>query len=168
LRSPNVGTNDLALAFKSLGEELASGQTNGDEIEFLVRVEGTPRDLHPITREEVYRVAGEALRNAFQHAQAGRIELAIRYGERQLGLHVRDNGRGFDPQSGELARAGHWGLAGMRERAELIDGQLEVWSDLQSGTEVVLTIPASNAYKNSPVRRRAPMFSKRQFARTNS
>ena len=64
--------------------------------EFHVEVEGTPRDLHPILRDEIYRIAGEAMRNAFKHAQARRIEVEIRYDERQFRLRVRDDGKGID------------------------------------------------------------------------
>jgi signal transduction histidine kinase len=120
----------------------------------FVDVEGTPRDVRPILRDEIYRIAGEALRNAFRHAQARRIEVTIWYGERQFRLRVRDDGRGIAPEVlDERGRAGHWGLAGMRERAELIGGQLEIWTQQESGTQVELSVPASLAYGTSPARR---------------
>src|ERR1700692_4924437 len=96
LRSSTVVTNDLALAINTLGEELAGGETNPHAAEFHVGVEGTPQDFHPILRDEVYRIAGEALRNAFRHAEARRIEVEIRYDERKFGLRVRDDGKGID------------------------------------------------------------------------
>jgi signal transduction histidine kinase len=116
-------------------------------------VEGTPRNLHPILRDEVYRITAEALRNAFRHAQAGQIEVDIAYGEKEFTLRVRDDGTGIDREvlSGD-GREGHFGLHGMRERAELIGGRLVVWSEVASGTEVELTIPASKAYTKSPRR----------------
>jgi len=155
LRSAAAVTNDLALAINTLGEELAGGETNQNAAEFHVVVEGTPRDLHPILRDEVYRIAGEAMRNAFKHAQARRIEVEIRYDERQLRLRVRDDGKGIDPKLlNEDGRAGHYGLGGMRERAKLMGGKLAVWSELDSGTEVELKIPASRAYEIRPARRR--------------
>jgi len=129
-------------------------------------VEGTPREVHPILRDEIYRIAGEALRNAFRHAQARRIEVTIWYGERQFRLRVRDDGKGIDPEVlDEQGRAGHWGLTGMRERAEVIGGQLEIWSQQECGTQVELSIPASHAYGKSPARR-FRLFAKK--ARTNS
>ena len=133
----------MASAPKSTGQ-------NGPE--FRVQVEGTPRDLAPLVRDEVHRIANEALRNAFRHAQAGRIEVEIRYDQRRLRLRVQDNGKGIDPKvlSGG-GRAGHYGLAGMHERAKLLGGKLAVWSELDSGTEIELTIPASVAYLRSPV-----------------
>jgi signal transduction histidine kinase/ligand-binding sensor domain-containing protein len=154
LRSSAVESNDLARAIGSLGEELAGDESSSSRVESFVEVEGTPRDIHPILRDEIYRIAGEALRNAFRHAQARRINVAIGYGERQFRLRVRDDGTGIDPEVlDQQGRAGHWGLAGMRERAELIGGELEIWSRRESGTQVELSIPASLAYGKSPGRR---------------
>ena len=156
LRSSAFVTNDLACAITTLGQELASGETNANEAGFHVEVEGTPRDLHPILRDEVYRIAGEALRNAFKHAQAQRIEVEIHYDERQLRLRVRDDGKGIDAKHlNEDGRPGHFGLRGMRERAKLMGGKLTVWSELDSGTEVELRVPASRVYETSPARRRS-------------
>jgi signal transduction histidine kinase len=123
---------------------------------FRVMVEGTPRTLHPILRDELYRIASEALRNAFRHAAARQIEVEIRYDERQLRLRVRDDGKGIDAKilSGD-GRAGHFGLHGMRERSKLIGGKLAVWSELDSGTEVELSVPASRAYEKSSSSRRS-------------
>jgi signal transduction histidine kinase/ligand-binding sensor domain-containing protein len=147
LRSSTVETNDLAVAIRTIGEELAADETNQSFAVFQVEVEGTPRNLQPILRDEVYRLAGEALRNAFWHAQARRIEVEIRYDEKQFRLRVRDDGKGIDPKVlGEEGREGHYGLHGMRERAKLVGGKVAVWSKRYSGTEVELTIPASIAY----------------------
>ncbi len=156
LRSSTAVTNDLACAITTLGEELATSEINQNSAIFHVAVEGTPQNLHPILRDEVYRIAGEAVRNAFKHAQARRIEVEIRYGERQLRLWVRDDGKGIDPKHlNEHWRAGHYGLRGMRERTKLMRGKLAVWSELDSGTEVELSIPASTAYAASPAPRRS-------------
>src|SRR4029077_16072819 len=119
LRASAVAVNDLARAIGSLGEQLAVNQAGQPSPDFQVNVEGTSRDLAPLVRDEVYRIAGEALRNAFRHAQAGRIEGGIWYYRRQLRLRVRDNGKGIDPKVlGEGSRAGHHGLPGMQERAK--------------------------------------------------
>jgi len=156
LRSSTVVTNDLACAITTLGQELAGGETNPNATEFHVQVEGTTRDLHPILRDEVYRIAGEAVRNAFTHAQARRIEVEIRYDERQFRLRVRDDGKGIAPKlMNEDGPTGHYGLRGMRERAKLLGGKLAMWSELDSGTELELRIPASRAYETSPARRRS-------------
>jgi signal transduction histidine kinase len=160
LRSSTVESNDLARAIRGSGrrtaggEDLAGDESNSSRVESFVDVEGTPRDVHPILRDEIYRIAVEALRNAFRHAQARRIEVTIWYGERQFRLRVRDDGKGIDPGVlDQQGRAGRWGLAGMRERAELIGGRLEIWSQRESGTQVELSIPGSLAYGNSPARR---------------
>jgi signal transduction histidine kinase/streptogramin lyase len=154
LRSSTVETNDLAMAISALGEELAADGTIADSALFRMAVEGTPRNLHPILRDEVYRIAGETLRNAFRHAQARQIEVEIHYDARQFRLRVRDDGKGIDPEIlGEDPRPGHFGLHGMRERAKIVGGQLDVWSELDSGTEVELSIPASRAYATPSTRR---------------
>ncbi|HVO99314.1 MAG TPA: ATP-binding protein [Bryobacteraceae bacterium] len=149
LRSPAVAPNDLVNAVESLAEELAARQTaaDGDAAGFWVTVEGAPRELDPSRQVEIYRIAGEALRNAFRHARARRIEIEVRYDTRQLRVRVRDNGIGID--AGLLSqegRGGRWGLRGMHERANRLGGRLEFWSKAGVGTEVELTVPASFAY----------------------
>ena len=151
LRMSTVEKNDLGVAVRTIGEELAAG--NGVSAKFDVIVEGQPHDLRPILRDEVYRIAAEALRNAFQHSQAGQIEVGIGYGEKEFTLHVRDNGSGIDRGVlGSHGREGRFGLHSMRERAELVGGKLTIWSELHSGTEIELIIPASKAYTKSPRR----------------
>ena len=156
LRPSTLAGNDLALAITMLGEELAAHPTDNQSPRFRVQVEGTPRELAPILRDEVYRIVSEALRNAFRHAHATRIEVEIRYDPDQLRLRVRDDGEGIDQKV--LAgggRAGHYGLPAMNERAKLVGGELAIWSELESGTEAELTIPASIAYTKSAVARRS-------------
>src|ERR1700730_15364768 len=156
LRSSTVETSDLAFTINTLGQELASSETNPNAAEFHVAVEGTPRNLNPILRDDIYRIAAEALRNAFRHAQAHGIEAEIHYDEQQLRLRIRDDGKGIDAKhlDGD-GYAGHYGLHGMRERANFVGGTLTVWSEFGSGTEVELNIPALRAYETSPARRRS-------------
>ncbi|MGA3306936.1 MAG: two-component regulator propeller domain-containing protein, partial [Stellaceae bacterium] len=118
IRSSTTVTNELSHAVTALGEELA-GSHNGEDgpATFRVSVEGTPRDLRPILRDDIYRIAREALQNAFRHAQASQIEAEITYGDSLLRLRVRDDGKGIDPKHLQAGRDGHWGLPGMRERA---------------------------------------------------
>jgi len=148
LRTSAVMENDLAKAVEAVGKELAAHQrgSSGEAPAFSLEVEGTLQDLHPIMRDEIYRIAGEALRNAFHHARAQRIEAEIRYDPSQLRVRVRDDGIGMDTTVLDKGRAGHYGFPGMRERARGIGGQLEVLSELGAGTEVELTVPASVAY----------------------
>jgi len=146
LRESTVQCNDLALAIGMVGEELAT-ESNGQRPAFHVAVEGESRDLHPILRDEIYRVAAEALRNAFRHAQARQIEVEIRYDDEQFRLRVRDDGKGMDSAVlAQQSKEGHYGLPGMRERATLIGGKLTVWSEVDAGTEVELRMPGGVAY----------------------
>jgi signal transduction histidine kinase/ligand-binding sensor domain-containing protein len=150
LRSSTLITNDLARALTSLGEELVAEQNGKDPVAFYVEVEGASRDLHPILMDEVYRIASEAIRNAFHHSGASRIEADICYGERQFRLRIRDNGKGMDPSVlEEGGRVGHYGLPGIRERAQSVGASLAIRSTLDSGTEVELTLPAPLAYVKS-------------------
>ena len=147
LRSGGLNTVDLGEAISKFGKDLLRVTTTGTGPEFSVQVEGTPRSLNPIVRDEVYRIGVESLRNAVRHANARRIEVDLRYSEGGLRLRVRDNGKGIDPVVlGQEHIPGHWGLRGMRERAKLIGGTFEVWSQLGTGTEAELTIPAASAY----------------------
>ena len=146
LRDSTTQTNDLALAISTLGEELATDST-GHRPAFRVAVEGESRDLHPIRRDEVYKIAAEALRNAFLHANAKQVEVEIRYDDESFRLRVRDDGKGIDAAVlSAQSREGHYGLPGMRERATLIGGKLTIWSEVDAGAEVELRVPASIVY----------------------
>lgn len=129
-------SQDLAEAFSRIPQEL------GIELraDFRVIVLGTPRGLDPGIREETYRIGREALVNAFRHSQARRVEAVLEYGAKRFTLRVRDNGCGIDPQILRDGRDGHWGLAGMRERADKIRANLRVRSRAGRGTEVELSI----------------------------
>ena len=158
LRKSTVQKNDLAIAINALGEELPT-DASGNRPAFRVAVEGTSRDLHPILRDEIYKTAAEALRNAFRHAKARKVEVEIRYDDEQFRLRVRDDGRGIDPAVlSRQGSEGHFGLRGMRERATLIGGELTVWSEVEAGTEVELRVPAKFAYANA---RRASWLSQK-------
>ena len=160
LRDSTTQTNDLALAISTLGEELAA-DSSGHRPAFRVAVEGQSRDLHPILRDEVYKIAAEALRNAFLHANAKQVEVEIRYDDERFRLRVRDDGKGIDAAVlSAQSREGHYGLPGMRERATLMGGKLTIWSEVDAGTEVELRVPAGIAYVTA---RRRSWFS-RKFA----
>ncbi|HUO59438.1 MAG TPA: triple tyrosine motif-containing protein [Candidatus Acidoferrales bacterium] len=149
LRTSTVQTNDLAIAISTLGEERVADATNPRPVEFHVAVEGETRNLHPIVRDEIYKIAVEALRNAFRHAEPQRVEVELRYDDAQFRLRVRDDGKGIDPAIlAQHGAEGHYGLPGMRERAAGIGGKLTVWSAVNEGTEVELLIPSSAAYPN--------------------
>jgi signal transduction histidine kinase len=150
LRSSTTISNELAQAMAILGEELADSRDGDSGAPRLhISVEGPARELHTILRDDIYRIAREALRNAFRHSQANKIEAEITYGDSFLRLRIRDDGKGIDPKLMITGRDGHWGLLGMRERAQQIGGELEIWSEAGAGTEVELRIPGSIAYGES-------------------
>lgn len=150
LRTSGAVSNDIAVAIASLADTLSTDDGVQRAPAFHIAVEGAPRALPPIVHDEVYRIAGEALRNAFRHARASRIEVEIRYDQRRFRVRVRDDGKGIEAGAGrEGALDGHYGMAGMHERAKLLGGTLSVWSERDSGTEAELTIPASVAYAKS-------------------
>jgi signal transduction histidine kinase len=142
LRLSTLVTNDLARAVRTMGGELSSQGS----ATFELLVEGETRELHPIVRDEVYRIAREALRNAFSHARANHIEAEITYGDQLFRLRIRDDGEGIAPALLEKGRPGHYGLPGMRERAAEIGAKLDIWSGAGTGTEVDLSIAGSIAY----------------------
>jgi signal transduction histidine kinase len=148
LRSTNSTSLDLEHAFSRIQQELGMQGGSGREIDFRVVVEGQSRPLHPLLRDEVYRIGREALSNAFRHAQAKSIVMELKYTSRQLRLRVRDDGRGIDPDILKAGREGHWGLSGMRERADRIGAQFHVWSGTAAGTEIELTIPSRVAFQD--------------------
>jgi signal transduction histidine kinase len=151
LRSLAFETNDLANGITAIAAELTSDSSSIESPAIDVEVQGAPRNLNPIVRDEAYRIAGEALRNAFRHAQARRITVEIRYDKRHFHLMVRDDGTGMDDEA-IRQQPGHFGLHGMRERAEIVGGRLEVWSKRDTGTEVELMVPGAVAY-GTPVER---------------
>jgi len=145
LRAPasqEPGPDDLEQALSRVPREL--GHT--EAAAFRVLVEGRPRPLHPVIHDEVYRIGHEALVNAFRHSGAAAIEVEIEYAARALRLLVRDDGRGIAPRVLEAGRDGHWGLSGMRERAERMGARLKVWSHAGAGTEVELSVPNEIAF----------------------
>ena len=151
LRSAATAANDLAQALRDLAGTLARERERGRAVPVHVEVHGAPRLLRPEVRDEAFFIAGEALRNALRHAEAAQVDVEIRHDERQLRVRVRDDGHGIDPtvqQAG--SKAGHFGLGGMRERAELLGGRLTVRSGAGAGTEVELSVPAARAYSPFP------------------
>jgi signal transduction histidine kinase/ligand-binding sensor domain-containing protein len=151
LRSGLLTATDLAQGITTFAEELLEQPSVSVRPDLRVQIEGTPVTLNPIVRDESFRIAAEAVRNAIRHASAQHIEVEIRYDEQQLRVRIRDDGKGIDPAVVDLGHApGHWGLRGMRERAKLVGGNLEVWSEPGSGTELELTIPGGSAYDRSP------------------
>jgi signal transduction histidine kinase len=109
--------------------------------------------MHPIIRDELYRIAREALRNAFIHARARHIEAELMYAERLFRLRIQDDGKGIEPAILAEGRPGHYGLPGMRERGRQIGAEVTIWSGTGTGTDIELSIPGSIAYRTWPRRR---------------
>jgi len=152
LRASTLETNSLAQSLRALAEDLAN--ENGHATTARIDVQGRSQALHPLVRDETFRIAAEALRNAFRHANAAQVEVAISYDVREFRLRVRDDGKGMDPAVMDAgSREGHFGLSGMRERAEVVGGILTVRSPADAGVEVDLRIPAARAYVKSSTAR---------------
>jgi len=147
IRSSTLVESDLAQALSALGEELGANAGNEGSEALKIVTEGVARPLNTLVKEDIYRIVREALRNAFTHSKAQRIEVEIMYEEKIFRVRVRDDGQGIDPAVvDQVNPSGHWGLVGMRERAQRIGGDLDVWSENNAGTEIELTLPASIAY----------------------
>jgi signal transduction histidine kinase len=125
-------------------------------------VEGPARDLHPIIRDEIYRISREALHNAFKHAHARHIEAEISYGDQAFRLRIRDDGKGIPVEILEQGRDGHYGLPGMRERARQIGAELTIWSRPGAGTEIEMSLAGAIAYCTSPRRLRFRIFQREE------
>jgi signal transduction histidine kinase/ligand-binding sensor domain-containing protein len=166
LRSSTIVTNELAQAVKALGDEMASEPSAHGSTTFHLVLEGPPRDLHPILRDEIYAIVREAVRNAFRHAEARNIEVDITYSGSLLRVRIRDDGKGIDPGIATEGREGHYGVPGMRERAKRIGAQLNFWTGNRAGTEIELSIPAAIAYGTSPKRTILGLF-RRKAARNH-
>jgi signal transduction histidine kinase/ligand-binding sensor domain-containing protein len=144
LRTSTTETNDLAEAFRrAIGECRIE-----NSMEASFSVVGDTREMHPIVRDEVYRIGYEAIRNACAHSQASQLLVTLTYGE-ELGVRVVDNGVGIDSSVADRGKDGHFGLQGMRERATRIAGKLTVNSSPASGTEVQLVVPGKIIYRKT-------------------
>jgi signal transduction histidine kinase len=144
LRSPER-ISSLGEAFAGVPNDL--GLPPGDG--FRVVVHGRERELRAGLRDEVYRIGREAIVNACRHSRARDIEAEVRYRRTELRVAVRDNGCGIDPRELRWGRTGHWGLQGMRERADRIGARLRLWSSAALGTEVELRVPGRVAFEQS-------------------
>ena len=162
LRPESIAQYSLEQQLKTVAEELSAAQgPNRKPPSFQVIAEGEPGVLSPKIQHEVYNVSREVIRNAFRHANARSIEVEIRYDKTQLRLRLRDDGKGIDPKVlEESRRPGHWGLPGVRERAQRIGARLDFWSQSEAGTEVELTVPAVIAYEPSSNGPRFKLFRK--------
>jgi signal transduction histidine kinase len=143
LRTASLSAADLVKSFSQLTNELT--RAAGTEIEVIV--EGRERPLNVTMGNDVLQVGRQAITNALQHAHARKIHVLLSYGERLLQIRVQDNGCGINEEALNLKRPGHYGIAGMKERAERLGGGLSIQSRVGKGTEVTLTVPAHPLYR---------------------
>ena len=148
LRTATTQTNDLAEALRRATDDGLIPSS----MAVTFSVVGDAREMHPIVRDEIYRIGYEAIHNASTHSGASRLEIELRYA-RDLLLRVDDNGSGVDPAIADRREDGHFGLKRMRERAARIGGKLTVGSCSSSGTEIKLVVPGRIIFRKMPGRR---------------
>jgi len=155
LRYESIEPASLADALTALGEDFAMPHTW--TLEVLTR--GVAIELNPITYQDIYAIAKEALINAFRHSKASEIKVEISFAPMRLTLDIIDNGRGIDPDvlSGSKS-TGHWGLAGMQERADSLGAALKIAVQPEGGTHLRLVIPGFMAFRHEQKRRRSKNF----------
>ena len=149
LRTSTTERNDLV-------EALQRATENGfvpESMTVMFSVVGDPREMHPIVRDEVYRIGYEAIRNACLHSSATQLAIELRYSQ-ELTLRVSDNGIGIDPAITDIGKDGHFGLQGMRERADRVGGKLTLVTST-SGTEIKLVVPGGTIFRTSSSLRQA-------------
>ncbi|WP_380784758.1 triple tyrosine motif-containing protein [Sphingomonas sp. R86521] len=140
-------THDACL--EALLRELADAQPFDPSTKVQVVSNGNARPINGPIAEEVGRIAGEAMFNAARHAEADRVEVRADYGRKRLVVTILDNGIGFDGDGPRRAQQqGHYGMLGMHERAGRIGARVDIVGRLGQGTTVVVTIPASLAYRS--------------------
>jgi signal transduction histidine kinase len=144
LRTTTTQANDLAEALRRVTED---GLVPAP-MAVTFSVVGNAREMHPIVRDEIYRIGYEAIRNACTHSGASQLEVELRYAS-ELTLRVSDNGTGIDPAVLGMGKDGHFGLQGMRERAARIGGKLTLGSSSRSGTEIRLTVPGGITFRKT-------------------
>jgi ligand-binding sensor domain-containing protein/signal transduction histidine kinase len=148
LRTAQPDQGDFAGLLAATAAELAHSAEDKEQLPICrVTVEGEPLRFNPSIQEEVYRIAYEALQNAFRHSKAEHIEVEVRYSVDAFRLRLRDDGIGIAQDVLTAGgRSGHWGLAGIRERAEQMGATLTLWSRPGAGTEIHFLLPAKRAY----------------------
>jgi len=143
LRSSGERLTSIGEAFATVPNDLGLFPT----ADFRLLVQGREKELRAGVRDEVYRIGREAIINAFRHSGATEIEVEIEYRITELRIVVRDNGSGIAPAVLQHGCDGHWGLQGMRERAERVGAQLRLWSGVARGTEIELRVPGQVAFE---------------------
>jgi len=139
LRASALEGHDLSSAIS----QAAPQWTAGSPVQVRVDVEGPSRKLPEEMEQHLLRIAQEAVTNAVKHARASKVRIRLQMAQRKLKLLVADDGRGFEQTEAFSELGGHFGLLGMRERAERLGGELQLHSQPGHGTEVEVTVPLS-------------------------
>jgi signal transduction histidine kinase/ligand-binding sensor domain-containing protein len=142
LRTSTAEVNDLAGGFRRALEDCRIHSP----MEVSLQASGQIQEMHPIVRDEVYRIGYEAIRNACVHSHASQLRVELSYAQ-DLSLRICDNGTGIDPDILHRGKRGHFGLQNMRERAARIMGKFSVESSRGSGTVITLTVPGGIIYR---------------------
>ena len=160
LRTTTTRTNDLAGALRRVTEDGLIPSS----MAVTFSVVGDAKEMHPIVRDEVYRIGYEAIHNACVHSAASQLEVELIYAH-DLALRVSDNGTGIDPAVADMGKDRHFGLQGMRERAARIGGKLTLGSSSSSGTEIRLIVPGGIIFRKTMPARRSLFTRIRTFFR---
>jgi ligand-binding sensor domain-containing protein/signal transduction histidine kinase len=145
LRTTALNSADIVKSFSQLANE----QTRDAETKIDVTVEGRERPLNALPGSDMLQIGRQAIANALQHAGARRIHVLLTYDEQEFRVRVEDNGRGMNEADLKPRRPGHYGVAGMHERAARLGATISLQSRIGEGTEVNLCVPASVIYQGS-------------------
>jgi signal transduction histidine kinase len=136
LRADVLERHDLSTALAQTIAQAANGAAPARVVVF-----GKPRRLPGWVENHLLRIGQEAVTNAIKHAAAGEICVELDFQTDTLRLRIRDNGRGFDASGAAASELGHFGLLGMKERAEKIRGRFEIVTAPGSGTSIEVSVP---------------------------
>jgi signal transduction histidine kinase len=150
-RAALKGLRDTAQSETDLAKQLAAEAANAADpkISFTMSILGEARELRPMIRYEVFRIGSEAISNAFRHSCGSSVGLEVGY-VNGLRVLVRDDGKGIPADILQHGKSAHFGLRGIRERADRIGAKLAVRSRLKEGTEVEITVPEGIAFETAP------------------
>jgi signal transduction histidine kinase len=146
LHVPSVAPLSLDQAFSNLLEEV----TPRAGVQLRVVVQGKPRTLTPAIQEQVFLIGREAVMNALRHSEATNIDVEVQYLCDLTSVCVHDNGCGINSKAVQKESDSHWGLRGMRARAEKIDARFDICSRPGVGTAVRVAVPVDAAKADNP------------------
>jgi signal transduction histidine kinase len=146
LRSHLLESEDLAAAFAAIGHQM----TEGTPVQISVDVQGAVQRLPELTENQLFRIGQEAITNALKHARCRHISVVLSYEPDSVTLGVADDGCGFEPHEPTHTNNGHFGMLGMRERAQRLGGRLRVESKPGNGTKISVQAPLSTGTHTPP------------------